>query len=515
MKSGLIKKYFIIVGTVFNILLLVVMVLTYLTLDMPLSLGLSKAASVLVKRDESYFHYTGKFLGYFISDEGGVPLGVQEIGVQENKWKLVSAAPEREYFRQEYDDFGRPLISKQGIFLIPPEWKMVVVSNSAELLKAIRNADPGDVITLTAGRYRLSGRSIPVNRPGTRQNPIYLRGPKFGSVIIEMDTLEGFHVRAPFWIFENLDIQGVCSTDGRCEHAFHVVGKGRSFVLRNSRLRDFNASIKVNGIISKGIDFFPDSGLLQNNMFVNSRVRNTGNPVTLLNINSVNNWVVRGNFIADFAKGKGDQVSYAAFMKGNGKNGIFEQNMVVCEDLIPHVNGVRVGLSFGGGGTGAQFCREKNCSIEHSNGIIRNNIVMNCSQDVGIYLNKSDKTLVYNNLLHNTLGIDVRFSSSSANIVNNLISGRVKSRDSGAIIKNNNIIDSDCVGYRRSRCSFDSFFQAPDNGDFRLKSIDNPIFGKGIKVQGLREDLCGQIRPKDEVDIGPIQYSRGFKCLQP
>lgn len=511
MNNGLIKKYFIIAGAAANIVFLSAVMAAYLFLDMPVNLALSKVVNSLAAKDESYFRNAGKVLGHFVYDEN-----IRALEEQKSKWLLSSAAsPSQKYSRQRYDDFGRPLIAKPGFFLPPSGWRRVIVSNEKELLKAIKSAKPGDVISLTAGRYKLSGQSIPVTQSGTSQKPVYVRSSRFGDVIIEMNTLEGFHVKAPFWVFENLDLQGVCSSDGECEHAFHVIGKGHSFVLRNSRLSNFNASIKVNGINLKRSGIFPDNGLLQGNIFVNTHVRDTKNPVTLININSVNNWVVRGNLIADFAKGKGDRVSYAAFMKGNGKNGIFEQNMVICEYLIPRDDGVRIGLSLGGGGTGSSYCRNKNCSVEHSNGIIRNNIIMNCSRDVGIYLNRSKKSLIYNNLLHNTLGIDVRFSSSSANIVNNLVAGRLKSRDGGVIIEKNNIIDKNCIGYRRRGCSFDSLFQSPDDGDFRLKSIENSIFGAGIMVQGLGEDFCGQIRQESEIDMGPIQYSKGLECLQP
>ena len=51
-------------------------------------------------------------------------------------------------------------------------------------------------------------------------------------------------------------------------------------------------------------------------------------------------------------------------------------------------------LSFGGGGTGEQFMEEGDI-YEHSQGIVRNNIVMNCS-DAGLYLNKSLQNILLN-----------------------------------------------------------------------------------------------------------------------
>lgn len=54
--------------------------------------------------------------------------------------------------------------------------------------------------------------------------------------------------------------------------------------------------------------------------------------------------VVEANRISDFEKGGGDTISYAAFLKGNSKDGVFERNLVVCSEHFS--GGVRVGLSF-------------------------------------------------------------------------------------------------------------------------------------------------------------------------
>jgi high frequency lysogenization protein len=42
-------------------------------------------------------------------------------------------------------------------------------------------------------------------------------------------------------------------------------------------------------------------------------------------------WQLRGNFIHDHAKGEGNGVSYAAFLKGNSRDGLIERNLVICE----------------------------------------------------------------------------------------------------------------------------------------------------------------------------------------
>lgn len=425
---------------------------------------------------------------------------------------LTAANPAQQFPYQPYDENGKPLELKANAFSPPVTSRVIYVGSSQELTKAIKQAQPGDVISILPGHYTLSGRSIPVTRSGSRQRPIYVRSARLGEAVLNMDTLEGFHVMAPFWVFENLELRGACKTDSRCEHAFHVVGKGASFTLRNSKLIDFNASIKVNGLAAKSV--FPDNGLLEYNQFANSRARKTANPVTLLNINSVSNWVVRGNFIADFNKNGSDHISYGAFMKGGGSNGVFERNLIMCENQLMADRGIRIGLSFGGGGTGAEFCRNGDCSSEHSNGIMRNNVILNCSRDVGIYINKGSNSQILNNLLHNTLGIDVRYTTSSATIENNIISGRIKKRDGGTIHASNNLIDRSCIGSSRSHCSFDEIYAAPDRADLRLKEIVEAIWGKSQWTDVVTNDFCGSPRNRP-ADIGPIQYSEGLNCLQP
>jgi len=63
---------------------------------------------------------------------------------------------------------------------------------------------------------------------------------------IEFDAVEGFHVTGAHRHFEGLDVRGVCASDDACEHAFHVTGgEAEGFVLRKSRVRDFNAQLKA------------------------------------------------------------------------------------------------------------------------------------------------------------------------------------------------------------------------------------------------------------------------------
>ncbi len=383
--------------------------------------------------------------------------------------------------------------------------KVISVSNSREFLTALKTVERGQAIKLMPGTYKIKQRTINIRHSGSSIEPITVMGSELGAVMLELDTLEGFYVDKPFWVFENLKIKGVCASDSQCEHAFHVVGKGNNVIVRNNIITDFNAAMKVNGIKYGTEYYYPDNGRVEGNSFFNHSVRDTGNPVTVLDIIAVNDWVVSDNLIADFIKGKSDRVSYAAFFKGNGARNTFERNLVICRLNLKPTGGEQVGVSFGGGGTSKSACRNQQCDVESSFGIVRHNLIMNCD-DVAIYLNKSKDTEIYNNTLINTLGIDVRFPQSSAVIANNFLTGRIKNRNGGTSQAMNNIVVdlSDVADY----------YQAPMMGDFTLKN-KGEIVDRGVDLQVEEKDFCGEQRGPVGLDIGAFEYLDGTSTCDP
>jgi len=356
----------------------------------------------------------------------------------------------------------------------------VLVATPDELRAAIARAEAGDVITLLPGTYRFRERAIDANRPGREAAPIVVRALQPGSVQIEFDQVEGFRVSAPWWRFENLAVRGVCGDDTYCEHAFHVVGAGRHFASVNNTIADFNAHFKINGA---GSDF-PDDGLIASNTLYNTHARRTGNPVVPIDLVAASRWTVRANVIKDFVKLEGNQVTYGAFAKGAGSANVFERNLVWCEDKLRGQPGQRVGLSLGGGGTGAEYCRDRKCITEQQGSTIRANLIAACS-DVGIYLNSAADSRVEDNTLVDTTGIDVRFATSSARLDGNLVDGPIRSRDGGLAHPGDNRtapLWQSYLGYHPVR----SLFRAPLDGDFSWQ-------GSAPRRDGSRAglDLCG------------------------
>jgi hypothetical protein len=366
----------------------------------------------------------------------------------------------------------------------------VNVRSEDELATALQKASAGDVVYIAPGTYELT-RKHRLKNKGTVSKPIVLRARKLGDVRLRSKAVELFKVFGSHWIFENLIIQGVCKKHDRCEHAFQIVGAADGTIIRNNHLRDFNAAIKGSGYTIESKRYFPARVLIEGNAIFNATPRKTANPVTPIDVVGGKGWIVRGNFIADFAKDGGNGVSYGAFLKGNSRNGILERNLVMCE--WRHKGMTRVGLSLGGGGTGKKYCVNQNCATEHTNGTIRNNIILNCPKDVAIYLNKAKATKIYHNTLYKTRGIDVRFDASAADVWNNLLSGDIRRRDGGVHVEMNNTP----IFMRR--------FKNPRAGNFNLLGRI-PKHDKGIRPEKIRVDFCGKKRPKVSPDIGAIEY---------
>ncbi len=315
--------------------------------------------------------------------------------------------------------------------------RKVIVSSVSELLVALNNAQAGDDIVMLAGHYQLSQTQIYLLAQGSDAYPIRLRAEIFGSVSVDMQTKEGFVIQGDYWIIENLQLNGHCDVQHICDHAIHFNGASH-IIIRNNQLTNFNSAIKANGFGDIKGRRYPDDVLIESNSIFNDSVRLTNKAVTLIDVVAGNDWLIRRNFIANHSKYLGNRISYAAFVKGNSYRSLFEYNVVDCEWRLKDDQSIRLGLSLGGGGTGPAYCREQDCQYEHHDGVIRDNLIINCRQDVGIYVNKAKNSLVERNILLNNTGIDIRFSQSSANLTENLLSGQIRNRQQAHVQQQNN-----------------------------------------------------------------------------
>lgn len=385
----------------------------------------------------------------------------------------------------------------------PAPLRTVRVANTAQLADAMASAQPGDLILLAPGTYPV-GDKLRASRAGSADHPIVVKAETQGTTVLESNTPEMIAVSAPYWRFENLEARGVCANDDDCEHAFHITGAAHFLVIRGNTLRDFNAQIKANGDTGLPDRPYPNDVRIENNTIIDSSPRHTANPVDKIDVVGGRRWVIRGNFIADFEKDGGNGVSYGAFLKGHSYDGLMENNIVACS--LNHSGGARIGLSFGGGGTGGDVCEEHDCSIEHVGGIMRNNLIVNCS-DVGIYLNNAQSSVLLHNTLSNTSGIDVRFANSSADARGNLIfGGAIRNRDGGISTSTGNLT--------ATLADLASWFVNASSGDFSLRDGQSFVDRGPTLPSPLNGDLCASdTRQNGKADLGAIEYApAGTSC---
>src|SRR6185503_17783326 len=106
---------------------------------------------------------------------------------------------------------------------------------------------------------------------------------------------------------------------------------------------------------------YPDDVVITETQFYDTRPRQTSNPVTKLDVVGGRRWILSHNTFHDFEKAGGDGVSYAAFFKGNSRDGQMLFNRVTCAQAF--TGGTRIGLSLGGGGTGPDsICDDGTCT---------------------------------------------------------------------------------------------------------------------------------------------------------
>ena len=386
---------------------------------------------------------------------------------------------------------GVPLQARAVAMPTNPSAQVELLASSGEIALAVSNAKAGTVLEVLPGSYRIE-QSLVTGNAGRAYAPIVLRARTPGTVQLLVNTVQAVVVSQPYWIFENLVMRGVCAEHGNCEHAFHVVGRAQSTVIRNNRLVDFNAHLKVNGEDKH----FPDNGLLQFNTLTNTVPRQTDNPTTPVDIVAADGWQLLDNRVENFVKAHGNQISYGMFIKGAARHGRIERNLVVCTPRGLAQPGLRVGISAGGGGTGKAFCRDGACEAESFDVTVASNIVAHCS-DVGIDVFRGQRTTVAFNTLVNTLGILVRGDESRAVVSANVIEGRVRAAKGGRAEQRDNLTADSLGGIIRAADALDMYWmQLP------------PLV---LADEGIPTDFCGIRRPR----IGPPGAIVSGSCTVP
>jgi hypothetical protein len=385
----------------------------------------------------------------------------------------------------------------------PVEARAMKAASVPALLQDLDAAQPGDEITIAPGTYEMP--PLRLRQSGAAGQPIILRAAALGSVELRSRATEFIKVSGSDWVFENLDIAGICADDTDCEHAFHIVSGADRIVIRHNRIRDYNAHIKGNGEGGR----FPNDVLIEGNWLFDTHHRHTDNPIAPIDVVGGQRWIVRGNLIADYGKTidhpavVNDDFGYALFFKGNSSSTLIERNVVACSMLLPPLSYTR-GISLGGSATGPQFC-EGDCNAdENHDSTLRNNVVLDCPMEDGIYLWRAKSSRVLANTLIGTYGIEARGKDSSAAILDNLVDGGIVASE-GATIEASDNVTAGPADLPLSR-----YFA--DARDGKLSLRPGTHFDLQVPtLSDVSDDLCGHQRPQDASVPGAIQYG-GASC---
>ena len=308
------------------------------------------------------------------------------------------------------------------------------VSTFSQLKTACQTARPGDTITVAPGTYTITGvdRIWIVNRPG----PVLVRG-KTGNprdVVIQGKGQDNSSVwvvfnldYSPRWTFKDL------TTRRTYYHGFKFDHTSTDCVLKNIIMLDHGES-GVKGTCDPASGVYPDR-LTVDGCEIGFTSPDGGTRTVVEGVDGVgvNDWIIRNCRFINVQRG--GKPAFGVFTKGNSSNTIIESNRF--ENCF-------IGASFGGGGTAPQYFRDNNRAYEHSNGVIRNNIIIGCP-DAGIYINKGRNAKVYNNTIFEcVLTIQLRFPQSTGDVRNNLVKRApsnpyepiVRLRDGATFIKN-------------------------------------------------------------------------------
>lgn len=361
------------------------------------------------------------------------------------------------------------------------------MSTSGELRDAFASAVAGDVILLSAGTYRFEA-ALWTSNDGTADEPITVTSADATTAKLDFDSLEGMVINNRFWIIEKIWINGACAEPGNCEAGLGVKPDAHNLILRESRLSNWIQHVKG----ARSPDAEVEDASILNCELWNDRIHWAGG--TPLDLVGGKRWRIVGNYIHDY--GGDDNGDYGIFLKGGTDDGIVERNLVICEQDRPG-GGATVGISIGGGGTGAEFCENRDCSCEDNGSIIRNNIVLHCN-DTGLHSRRGCGSKFYNNIVYDTAaGLQIQVDSDGAplEIRNNVLSGEIYGGTN--YVASDNLLNVPPAVFRAA-------YADPDSADFTDGPDTSGLRDLGAPLAEVPADYCGRTRGGH--DFGAIEF---------
>ncbi len=355
------------------------------------------------------------------------------------------------------------------------------VTNAAVLRLSIINANNtgGDMTILIAdGTYQIATTSwypyitasnvVFRGLSGNRDNVI-LSGTGMRSVTPQVEN--GFYIVGDNVTIADLTIMEVGN------HG--IAGEGDNMFVHNVKIQNTYEQMIKGTSAGDGAD----NGKVQCSLFEYTAGVGPWYYIGGLDIHEGSNWVVNDNIFRNIASPSQTQAEHAVHFWNFSSDNIVERNEIYNCDR---------GIGFGLG------------SSPNEGGIIRNNMIYNDGtgtyDDVGIGLESSPGTKVYNNTIHIQYqnAIEYRFvETTNVDIANNLTNKPIRSRNDGEATLTTNYTSA-----------LDNWFANLTEGNLRLTYDSNEIIDQGTPLTEITVDIDKELRNiGTDLDIGADEYS--------
>lgn len=355
-----------------------------------------------------------------------------------------------------------------------PTGQVATVSTATELEIAVSVANTSGHLTiiLTDGTYTLtnplyiSGDSVTVRSQSENRDGVFIRGDGMAGSLPILFMVAGKNLT-----FADMTLGQVAG------NALHLLSDADNCLIHNVRFVDTKEQMLKVSSGSTG-DTYTDNGTVEWCLFEYSAGIGPQEYIGGVFAHEANNWTVHHNIFEDIRAPGSGMGGYAIHFWNDSANTAVEHNIIVRCDR---------GIGFGLDGN------------PHERGSISNNMV-HTTKDVGIGLQHSAYTSVYNNTLYTenyTNSIEYRFPETQyVSIINNLANALVTARDGATGVVETNVTNAQA-----------SWFVDAAAGDLHLATAYAAVVDQGQSLSGVPMDIDCEPRPKgDGYDIGADEF---------